>query len=267
MPMPLALALALIGCPAPNEEPAVCMDQPVLFGVPDELTGLDTSQCAPRCDDCGGVAWSPPAYTADDFAAWRAASLVEPPASPTLDPYDSPPVVTEGADTVCAVEPAGAGAYRLATYDSTAAAFAADALPTHYGGCGLCSTLADLAVYAERPDLTEPVRQCGLDHLTSPAEEHVACLTALGFTEACAWIWYYNTVNTRTACASECFSALDDPWHTPDGALNPCLQCDEDMSGDVFKAVAGRTRRNTGLPSTMCRPCSEVRPVEHIYPL
>jgi hypothetical protein len=37
------------------------------------------------------------------------------------------------------------------------------------------------------------------------------------------------------------------------------------MSGPVFKAVAGRTRRNTGIASALCRPCSEVRPLLHDY--
>jgi hypothetical protein len=44
------------------------------------------------------------------------------------------------------------------------------------------------------------------------------------------------------------------------------LQCDEDRSGAVFKAIAGRTRRNSGLPSAICRPCSTVTPLVHVYP-
>ena len=115
------------------------------------------------------------------------------------------------------------------------------------------------------PDLTAPVRQCGLDFLSGPMEDHVACLEALGFTRPCAQIWYWNTQNTKYACAEPCFAALEDPYHLPDGELNACLQCDEDESGAVFKAVAGRTRRNTGTPSSMCRPCSETLPFAHDY--
>jgi len=55
------------------------------------------------------------------------------------------------------------------------------------------------------------------------------------------------------------------PYHLPDGRLNDCLLCDEVQSGPVFKAVAGRTRRNSGLPNALCRPCSEVRPLVHAY--
>jgi hypothetical protein len=60
-----------------------------------------------------------------------------------------------------------------------------------------------------------------------------------------------------------CIALLDDPYHEPDGALNACLQCDEDESGPVFKAVAGRTRRNSGLATALCRPCETVWRVEH----
>ena len=48
--------------------------------------------------------------------------------------------------------------------------------------------------------------------------------------------------------------------------IGPPPQRDEDESGAVFKAYAGRTRRNTGLASTICRPCAEVRPLVHAYP-
>jgi hypothetical protein len=55
------------------------------------------------------------------------------------------------------------------------------------------------------------------------------------------------------------------PYNAPDGAINDCLQCDEDQSGPVFKSVAGRTRRNSGIPNAICRPCSDVQPLVHAY--
>ena len=33
------------------------------------------------------------------------------------------------------------------------------------------------------------------------------------------------------------------------GHLNKCLQCDEDISGPIFKYESGRTRRNSGIIS------------------
>jgi len=50
-----------------------------------------------------------------------------------------------------------------------------------------------------------------------------------------------------------------------DGRLNACLQCDEDRSGPVFKAIAGRTRRNSGIQSSIPRPTEEIAPVIHDY--
>ena len=51
----------------------------------------------------------------------------------------------------------------------------------------------------------------------------------------------------------------------PGGRLNDCLQCDEDRSGPVFKATAGRTRRNSGIRSSIERPAEQVAPVVHDY--
>ena len=55
------------------------------------------------------------------------------------------------------------------------------------------------------------------------------------------------------------------PATTPEGRLDPCLRCDEDRSGPVFKAVAGRTRRDSGIRSSIPRPDEEVAHVVHDY--
>ena len=253
----------LLACAIPEPEPA-CVPSERLFGAPSEATGLDTDACAPTCDDCDDGPWTQPTYTAADFADWRAWTLLEPPAPLTSDPYAEATPEAPTADAVCAVVPDGAS-YRLVNAASTDAALAAGGQVTHFGVCGACSTLADLAVYASVPDLTEPVRACGLAHLDGDIPALTACIAAIGFTDACASIWAYNTLHTREACLTECLEALGAPYNQPDGSLNPCLQCDEDASGAVFAAVAGRTRRNTGLASSMCRPCAEVRPLVHAY--
>ena len=41
-----------------------------------------------------------------------------------------------------------------------------------------------------------------------------------------------------------------------DGKLNPCLECDEVKSGPLFKYYAGRTRRDSGIVSSIPRPAS-----------
>jgi hypothetical protein len=108
------------------------------------------------------------------------------------------------------------------------------------------------------------VRRCGVRLTASGA---IACLEKLGFSPACARTWFFNTRNTRRECLWVCVKSWvkGEPSAGPDGRLNPCLQCDEDRSGPVFKAAAGRTRRNSGLRSSIPRPAEEVAHVVHDY--
>lgn len=268
LPSLTLLVLALAACdsaPLENEKPTC--DPNVLFGRPNDKTGLTDEQCKPQCA-CSAEPFVAPEHTEADIQALSSWTLIDPPAPLVADPYASPAPPPGTADEVCAVlaDPPGSHDYRLVTYASEKAATDAGAITTHFGACGLCSSLVDLAVYMRYPDLTTPVRDCGIKYLKGPMDAHVQCLQDLGFSLPCAQIWYYNTVHTRAACELPCFSTLGKPYQNPDGSLNECLQCDEDQSGPIFKAVAGRTRRNTGIASALCRPCSEVRPLLHAYP-
>jgi hypothetical protein len=245
----------------------------VLFGRPNAQTGLGPDQCAPQCV-CNGDAFVPPTYS-DAFIGALSTDWVlsTPYASLSSDPYADAAVTDDPPETVCGVlEAPDTGAkpraYSLVTYASESEAMAAGAKVTHFGHCGVCSTLTNLAVYMKNDDLTAPVRSCGLEVASdggTQLDADVACLEALGFDLPCAQAWAYDTLNTRNVCLSICLPHLSDPYNDPDGALNPCIQCDEDQSGPVFKAVAGRTRRNSGLPNAICRPCSEVQPLVHDY--
>ena len=239
----------------------------VLFGLPNQKTGLTAEQCQPRCA-CEGSVFVPPAYTEEQIAAIEARVLVNPFSALGDDPYGHAELHVPVDGPVCGVlpEPSVAGGYRLESYPGREAALAAGATPSHEGACGLCSPLVDLAVYMRHPDLTEPVRACGLLGISQGEEKQMQCLRDLGFDEPCARIWYYNTKHTQKECGAVCMVALNQPYHLPDGTLNACMLCDEEKSGPVFKAVAGRNRRNTGLPSSMCRHCSEVQPFVHDYP-
>lgn len=268
----LVLPLGVTACRAEPSAQGADASTPctgAMFGRPSPQTGLSETECGPRCS-CAEVPFEQPDYTEADLAALESLTLLDPPAELTADPYGASPAAPAGdassSATVCAVlrEPAPAKSYRLKTYDSPQAAKAAGAQLTHLGACGLCSPLRDLAVYIRRPDLTGPVRDCGVKHGADKAAQ-LACLQALGFDRQCAQIWSYNTDHTRAKCLGPCIAALTKPYNEPDGAINACLQCDEDESGPVFKAVAGRSRRNTGVASTMCRPCSEVTPLIHRY--
>jgi len=169
------------------------------------------------------------------------------------------------ADTVCGVRfKRDQVHYRLSTFATSVAARAAGFAVTHFGACGTCSTLQDLAVYLETPDLTAPVRRCGI---RTDSSTGLACVEALGFSTACAQTWLYNVQNTRRQCFGVCaWSWITGEAPTrEDGRLNACLQCDEDRSGAVFKATAGRTRRNSGIHSSIPRSTDEIAPVVHDY--
>lgn len=240
----------------------------VLFGSPGGSTGLDGSDCQPSCE-CGGLSFSPPEYNDTDVTDMRAMVLVDPPEVLGADPYDTPEDYPERPDNVCAIMSDNSvdNGYRLETFDDDASALAAGGEITHYGACGQCSSLQDLSVYIDETDLTDPVRQCAVLGLDGDDDAAISCIEDLGFTEPCAEIWFYNTRNTRRECLGLCIDQLlsGAPNHLPSGELDPCIQCDEDQSGPIFKAVSGRTRRNSGLPSRICRPCDSVSPVVHRY--
>ncbi len=245
----------------------------ILFGNPNEQTGLEAGQCRPSCT-CGGSSFTPPTYGPDFVRSliddWQ---LEVPYPELKSDPYAGAAPVDDPKGTVCAVlpiDPAGVKPrlYSLVTYPSEAAARAAGASVSHFGHCGVCSTLVNLAVYMKENDLTSPVRSCGLETAKDGGtafDADVACLQKLGFDLPCAEAWAYDTLNTRKLCLAICIANLTEPYNLEDGTLNPCIQCDEDKSGPVFKGVAGRTRRNSGLPNAICRPCSEVQPLVHAY--
>jgi len=233
-----------------------------LAGRPVAQSGLSDAQCRPSCG-CGAATFTPTEFTPQLLTRLGQWTSLDTPPDLSADPYASPaPAPVEG---VCAVQVVDAAAktYRLKTFSSEDEAKAAGARVTHSDGCGACSTLADLIVYGREPDLGRKVQDCGVKTLTAGLEANITCLSELGFTPACARIWAYNTRFTRTKCFATCFALLDAPYHQADGGLNACLDCDERESGPIFKAVAGRTRRNTGIPSAICRPCSEVGRFTH----
>lgn len=244
-----------------------------LFGRPTENSGLTDAQCQPSCD-CDGQDFVEEDYGAADFDALREMVLLtdlETLKPLTYDPYEDVDQY-DGAPTteVCGLryDTDVENGYHLQTYADDAEAQADGALVTHYGNCGLCSGMQDLLVYIENPDLTGPVRQCGVDGMLGGEDgEEIQrqCLRDIGFSEPCLDIWYYNTEHTKSVCLSQCITRIQAPHHMPNGALNPCIQCDEDRSGNVFKDIAGRTRRNSGLATALCRPCNEVAPIDHRY--
>ena len=155
--------------------------------------------------------------------------------------------------------------YELRQFASKPAAEKAGFIVTHQGKCGACSNVKDLAVYLEK-NLTDPVRKCALKAVISKRWAR-NCIRGLGFTDTCADIWLFNSINTRKHCFMVCMKAwiTGEPNNKPDGSLNDCLQCDEDKSGPVFKYFSGRTRRNSGIESAIKRPGQQVYKMNHCY--
>jgi hypothetical protein len=179
-------------------------------------------------------------------------------------PWGNPP----SPKGVCAIKYQSTDkvSYSLINYSSKENAINDNAIVTHDGLCGTCSTLQDLAVYMKHTDLTSPVRKCGFLAFFS-REWTMNCLLKLGFSTSCADVWYYNVVNTRKSCLWICMRHLNSPYNDPNNncKLNDCLQCDEDKSGPVFKYFSGRTRRNSGLFSGIWRPPSTIYDINHNY--
>lgn len=260
--IPIALLMSIaLGCSV--EKPPLEECEPTLFGTPSSNTGLDGDQCAASCA-CEETSFTSPAYTDVDVEHLNSFILVDGPDILSEDPYQSSPDLEPNNAQFCSVLPLSEpNQYRLVNYGTESAAAADGAVVTHRGECGQCSSLQNLAVYMANPDLTDPVRNCGIEGIVAGEEANIECLMEIGFDLPCAQIWYFNTQNTRTICLDVCLESLDATHHKEDGSLNDCIQCDEDNSGPVFKTVSGRTRRNSGLPSALCRPCETVYPLDH----
>lgn len=229
------------------------------FGTPNENSGLNSDECNRNClcengaETMGTIPLQSPAFELLHLNPQR--PLVQDPYETLLSPSQSDEVCEISIDTI-------AGTYELKTRPRL------DTSPqtiTHTGPCGACSSLQDLHVYAANTDLTEPVRQCGILGISQGKEENIECLKTIGFSDACATIWFYNTRHTRMACLDVCLSNFNSAYVNDAGQLNACLACDETQSGPIFKKFAGRTRRNSGLASAICRPCDTVSRIPHTY--
>jgi hypothetical protein len=203
--------------------------------------------------------------------------LLNDPLGISCDPYQdedcmtTPPLDSlDGAttDAVCAIRfetqdsARMCDSYRLETYPDVVSAQADGAFVTHRGACGLCSSLQDLVVYMRYRDLTTLGQECGTKGLTL-RENGISCFQEkVGMTEGCAAIWMSNVRSTLHNCGGLCFveDLLDQDYNgpAPTCALSECLQCDEDNSGSVFQAFAGRTRPRSGLISAIARPCETI---------
>ena len=185
----------------------------------------------------------------------------------TTPPQDS--LIYHGTDAVCGIKylDSNCSSYEMNSYKSLEKAEKDGAFVTHTGACGVCSTTQDLAAYMANPDMEKAGTKCTILALQS-TEKGIECYESLGFSEDCSKIWVYDGYNTNNYCSSICRDAQLLNWPDngppPSCPLNYCLQCDEDFSGPMFKRVAGRTRRRSGIRSAIARSCYEIANISQV---
>ena len=132
----------------------------------------------------------------------------------------------------------------------------------HAGTCGACSNTADIDAYRRTATtLTSTAEGCAFRTLMFGAGVGRACLhDAVGLTPSCTDCWVDNMRCTAVHCLGVCLNAKlhGTPPNGPDGALNPCLACDEAYCGDPFIRCAGANRRRAGIVSDIARPAPQV---------
>ena len=274
------LGSALLGGPTPTDE--------AMFEYgPDGLPLCRGCHCTPEWEEDPGAfvcpEEPPPTWRYDTEVIETLRSQVATnPIKLDCDPYrdegcDTTPSLEKGSwgnDAVCSLiydvpDANDSGScpltnYTLKSFRTAEEAASANAVVTHKGHCGVCSTTKDLAAYMTHPDMVAEGRKCTHRALLS-ANGGRQCYEALGFTTPCATIWSQNSFNTASLCRAPCVRQLFSPANLPEPSckLNECLYCDEIQSGPQFQLFAGRTRRNSGLRTPIMRPCKGFAFLEH----
>lgn len=161
--------------------------------------------------------------------------------------------------------------YHLKNFTSAHEAKLAGYKVTHYGHCGMCSSLKDLYVYLKKRNLVTESADCSKKILPINIKE--CYQKTIGFTESCAEIWAYSSLNSRKNCLKICakeyglVNILKGNFlmtsNNEDGSLKRCVLCDEIKSGASFVYGAGRNRRLSGIVSAIERDESEIYEVDH----
>jgi hypothetical protein len=215
--------------------------------------------------------WVPPTYNKTVIEAFRSKILINKYSELIVDPYGEKNYNTSHVG-FCGVlyNDSKREFYILKNFSTMAEIANSKAYLTHKGACGRCSTLQDLSVYMNYHNLTAPVRKCGIKGFLNK-EWNIKCLMKLGLTLPCSQIWFFNSKNTRKKCLKPCLKDWKEPYNVPSESacpnctLNDCLACDEEISGPIFKKVAARTRRDSGLTSAIWRPPSSIAKITHYY--
>mmetsp|Transcript_15437 Transcript_15437/g.31975 ORF Transcript_15437/g.31975 Transcript_15437/m.31975 type:complete len:471 (+) Transcript_15437:516-1928(+) len=184
------------------------------------------------------------------------------------------PEVEEGE--ACVVELIASGSscpseytYRLKTVSSLVNATAAGQYITHKGACGTCSSLQDLALMLEYPDLPYKAQQC---FFRSTAVKYVdkaeECYEEIGFTKACSTtLAYHQKRIVDKECGYQCAAwSYDGDLGKPNCQdVSGCGACVDRLGISTrLELMAGRTFANSGYPSQKAQQCIDIAPVDVI---
>ena len=177
--------------------------------------------------------------------------LINPPDLLKKNPFNNKKFKKYNQSGICAIIPINSTKYKLQSFNSKKQ-LPKNAIITHYGKCGACSSLQDLAIYKKKRNLTSPIKRCALRGMIAKKWNH-KCIKRQGFSTPCSQIWFYNSQNALKKCWKPCLRHYFSKNNALKSKLNPCLQCDENINGPTFKRLAGRTRRNSGIKSAIQR--------------
>ena len=95
---------------------------------------------------------------------------------------------------------------RLTTVPSLDAAIATGQYITHTGACGTCSSLQDLALMVDYPNLPYKAQQCFFrSNALADIEGAITCYEEIGFTSSCSKAFaYHQKIIVDRECGYQC---------------------------------------------------------------
>lgn len=163
--------------------------------------------------------------------------------------------------TVCAWDNRGPDS-NITTFDTAAAALAANFSIVHCGACAACSTWNDLSLqWTTRTFLADAAQSCAKKALFGGEDAVQECnRDDIGFTEDCARCWTVDELCAKKNCVFIFFQGvminkLTNFQVGPNEITS--ATCDEGMCGPEFVPCSGATRRRMNIVSTIARPIEQ----------
>lgn len=159
--------------------------------------------------------------------------------------------------------------YRLRTVESLEDAIATKQYITHTGACGACSSLQDLAIMIEYPEIPYRAQQCFFrSNALKYIDEAITCYEEIGFTTTCsAALSYHQKRIVDEKCGYQCAAwGYDGDLGRPScDDVSGCGACVDGKSISArLELVAGRTFANSGYPSQKAQQCANITSVDII---